>query len=168
MGLFGLFSKNKKSIELDLNRSNTNKAMMREIFDKKVENSADYKLVYAYSEDINSTNFVVLRTVSYKYRSFIIGYNEQDLSLAFLEISPDFNHVGEVMIYKPQDVKKTNFIKMVGSYYLQYGNSFKKEFFNFFVPETIDDIGYDEETFVYIDQRTEHSDWVSFWNKFCK
>ena len=97
---------------------------------------------------------VYKRQVSYKYRSFILGYKKSDLSLVFLEVSPDLTQVGEELLYRPQDVKKTNFTKMVGSYYLQYGNSFKKEFFNFFVPKTIDDIvnhdWYDEETFTYI------------------
>lgn len=170
MGLFGLFG-GKKEVELDKAKSDRNKSLMREIFDKKVDNGSEYKIIYAYSEDIGGANFAVLRTVSYKYRSFILGYKKSDLSLVFLEVSPDLTQVGEELLYRPQDVKKTNFTKMVGSYYLQYGNSFKKEFFNFFVPKTIDDIvnhdWYDEETFTYIDQREEHSDWVEFWNKFC-
>ena len=171
MGLFNLFG-GKKAVELDNVKSNENKNRMREIFDKQVDNGSEYKIVYAYSEDISGANFVALRTVSYKYRSFILGYKEDDLSLVFLEVSPDLNQVGEALLYKPQDVKKTNFTKMVGAYYLQYGSSFKKEFFNFFVPETIDDIvnhdWYDEDTFTYIDQREVHGSWVNFWNKFCK
>ena len=161
MGLFGLFG-GKKEVELDKAKSDGNKSLMREIFDRKVDNGSEYKIIYAYSEDIGGANFAVLRTVSYKYRSFILGYKKSDLSLVFLEVSPDLTQVGEALLYRPQDV---------GSYYLQYGNSFKKEFFNFFVPKTIDDIvnhdWYDEETFTYIDQREEHSDWVEFWNKFC-
>ena len=171
MGLFNLFG-GKKAVELDKVKSDENKNRMREIFDKQIENGSEYKIVYAYSEDIGGANFAVLRTVSYKYRSFMLGYKEDDLSLVFLEVSPDLNQVGEALLYKPQDVKKTNFTKMVGAYYLQYGSSFKKEFFNFFVPETIDDIvnhdWYDEETFTYIDQREVHDSWVDFWNKFCK
>ena len=171
MGLFNLFG-GKKTVELDKVKSDENKNRMREIFDRQVDNGSEYKIVYAYSEDIGGANFVVLRTVSYKYRSFILGYKEDDLSLVFLEVSPDLNQVGETLIYKPQDVKKSNFTKMVGAYYLQYGSSFKKEFFNFFVPETIDDIvnndWYDEDTFTYIDQREVHGSWVDFWNKFCK
>jgi hypothetical protein len=169
MGMFGLFGGN-KAVELDKDRSEENKNRMREIFDSKVDNGSNYNIVYAYSEDINGTNFVVLRTVSYKYRSFILGYNENDLSLVFLEVSPDLSQVGEALAYKPQDVKKTNYAKMAGSYYLQYGSSFKKEFFNFYVPETIDEIvnhdWYDEDTFTYVDQREEHIGWVEFWNKF--
>ena len=171
MGLFGLFG-GKKTIELDKVKSDENKNRMREIFEKQVDNGSEYKIVYAYSEDIGGANFAVLRTLSYKYRSFILGYKEDDLSLVFLEVSPDLNQVGKALLYKPQDVKKTNFTKMVGAYYLQYGSSFKKEFFNFFVPETIDDIvnhdWYDEDTFIYIDQREVHDSWVDFWNKFCK
>ena len=171
MGLFGLFG-GKKTVELDKAKSYENKNRMREIFDAKVNNGSEYKIVYAYSEDIGGANFAVLRTVSYKYRSFILGYKEDNLSLVFLEVSPDLNQVGETLIYKPHYVKKTNFTKLVGAYYLQYGSSFKKEFFNFFVPETIDDIvnhdWYDEDTFTYIDQREVHSSWVDFWNKFCK
>lgn len=171
MGLFNLFG-GKKTVELDKVKSDENKNRMREIFDKQVDNGSEYKIVYAYSEDIGGANFAVLRTVSYKYRSFILGYKEDDLSLVFLEVSPDLNQVGKALLYKTQDVKKTNFTKMVGAYYLQYGSSFKKEFFNFFVPETIDDIvnhdWYDEDTFVYIDQREVHNSWVDFWNKFCK
>lgn len=174
MGLFNLFGLlgGSKTVELDKVKSDENKKRMREIFDTKVDNGSEYKIVYAYSEDIGGANFAVLRTVSYKYRSFILGYKENDLSVVFLEVSPDLNQVGEALVYRPQDVKKTNFIKMVGSYYLQYGSSFKKEFFNFFVPETIDEIvnhdWYDEDTFTYIDQRDEHSGWVDFWNKFCR
>ena len=171
MGLFNLFG-GKKTVELDKVKSDENKNRMREIFDRQVDNGSEYKIVYAYSEDIGGANFVVLRTVSYKYRSFILGYKEDNLSLVFLEVSPDLNQVGETLIYKPHDVKKTNFTKMVGAYYLQYGSSFKKEFFNFFVPETIDDLvnhdWYDEDTFTYIDQREVHGSWVDFWNKFCK
>ena len=171
MGLFNLFG-GKKTVELDKVKSDENKNHMREIFDKQVDNGSEYKIVYAYSEDIGGANFAVLRTVSYKYRSFILGYKEDDLSLVFLEVSPDLNQVGKALLYKTQDVKKTNFTKMVGAYYLQYGSSFKKEFFNFFVPETIDDIvnhdWYDEDTFTYIDQREVHGSWVDFWNKFCK
>ena len=171
MGLFNLFGV-KKTVELDKVKSDENKNRMREIFDRQVDNGSEYKIVYAHSEDIGGANFAVLRTVSYKYRSFILGYKEDNLSLVFLEVSPDLNQVGETLIYKPQDVKKTNFTKMVGAYYLQYGSSFKKEFFNFFVPETIDDLvnhdWYDEDTFTYIDQREVHGSWVDFWNRFCK
>lgn len=170
MGLFGLFGG--KKVELDKAKSDENKALIRKIFDNQVENGSEYKVIYAYSEDIGGANFAVLRTVSYKYRSFILGYKEDDLSLVFLEVSPDLSQVGEALLYRPCDVKKTNFVKMVGSYYLQYGNSFKKEFFNFFVPQTIDDIvnqkWYDEDTFTYIDQSEEHGSWVDFWGKFCK
>lgn len=172
MGLFDLFGGSKKAVEPDKAKSDENKNRMRELFDSSVADGSAYKIVYAYSEDIKGANFVVLRTVSYKYRSFIIGYRESDMSLVFLEVSPDLTQAGEALAYKPQDVKKTNFIKMMGAYYLQYGSSFKKEFFNFFVPEKIDDIlnqqWYDEETFTYVDQREEHGSWVAFWNQFCK
>ncbi|MBS6062785.1 hypothetical protein [Criibacterium bergeronii] len=172
MGFFDFLGGNKKTAELDKNKSDANKLEMRKIFDSKVQDSSEYKIVYAYSEDIGGANFAVLRTVTYKYRSFILGYTDKDLSIVFLEVSPDFSQVGEALTYRPEDVKKTNFTKMVGSYYLQYGNSFKKEFFNFFVPETIDDIlnldWYDEQTFAYVDQREEHSSFVDFWNKFSK
>lgn len=170
MGLFGLFGST-KSIELDEKRSDASKLAMRELFDKHIEKGTEYKIIYAYSEDIKGANFAVLRTVSYKYRSFILGYKESDLSLVFLEVSPDLTQVGDSMIFRPANVKKTNFVKLVGSYYLQYGSSFKKEFFNFFVPEKIENIvnhdWYDEETFAYVDQRDEHFGWVEFWNKFC-
>lgn len=64
MGMFGLFGSN-KAVELDKDRNDENKNRMREIFDSKVDNGSDYNIVYAYSEDINGTNIVVLRTVSY-------------------------------------------------------------------------------------------------------
>lgn len=171
MGLFGLFER-KKQVTLDNAKSEHNKALMRQLFDQKVAKGADYQIVYGYSEDIGGANFLVIRTVSYKYRSFILGYNERDLSLVFLEVSPDLTSVGAPLIYTPEDVKKAHYTSMVGSYYLQYGSAFKKEFFNFFVPETIDDIvnhnWYDEETFPYVDQREEHQNWVNFWNNFSK
>ena len=98
--------------------------------------------------------------------------NKKRMRELFLEVSPDLSQAGEPYTYKPQDVKRVNFIKMTGAYYLQYGNSFKKEFFNFFVPKYVDEIlnndWYDEETFAYVDQRDEHSSWVEFWNHFCR
>ena len=65
MGLFGLFG-GKKTVELDKAKSYENKNRMREIFDAKVNNGSEYKIVYAYSEDIGGANFSVLRTVFYK------------------------------------------------------------------------------------------------------
>ncbi|WP_278909023.1 hypothetical protein [Faecalicoccus pleomorphus] len=172
MGLFSLFGGNSQGTVLDREKSDENKKRMREIFDAKVENGSQYHIVYAYSEDIRGANFAVLRTVSYQYRSFILGYRDSDLSLVLLEISPDLQQSGDALCYRAQDMKKTNFNKMVNSYYLQYGNAFKKEFFHIFVPKTIDDIlnldWYDEEMFPYIDQREEHSGWTAFWNQFCQ
>lgn len=66
----------KKEVELDKAKSDGNKSLMREIFDRKVDNGSEYKIIYAYSEDIGGANFAVLRTVSYKYRSFILGYKK--------------------------------------------------------------------------------------------
>ena len=60
MGLFDMFL-GKKEVPLDQARSDGNKARMREIFDREVESGADYKLVYAYSEDVRGANFAVLR-----------------------------------------------------------------------------------------------------------
>ena len=51
MGLFNLFG-GKKTVELDKVKSDENKNRMREIFDKQVDNGSEYKIVYAYSEDI--------------------------------------------------------------------------------------------------------------------
>lgn len=171
MGLFGLFGGSKSEVEVDNSRNDGNKKRMRELFDSHVEDGSSYQIVYAYSEDIQRASLVVIRTFSCKFRSFVIGYRESDLSLVFLEVSPDLSQAGEPYTYKPQDVKRVNFIKMTGAYYLQYGNSFKKEFFNFFVPKYVDEIlnndWYDEETFAYVDQRDEHSSWVEFWNHFC-
>ena len=172
MGLFSLFGGNSQGTVLDCEKSDENKKRMREIFDAKVDNGSQYHIVYAYSEDIRGANFAVLRTVSYQYRSFILGYRDSDLSLVLLEISPDLQQSGDALCYRAQDMKKTNFNKMVNSYYLQYGSAFKKEFFHILVPKTIDDIlnldWYDEEMFPYIDQREEHSGWTAFWNQFCQ
>ena len=51
MGLFGLFG-GKKEVELDKAKSDGNKSLMREIFDRKVDNGSEYKIIYAYSEKI--------------------------------------------------------------------------------------------------------------------
>ena len=82
MGLFGLFG-GKKEVELDKAKSDENKSLMREIFDRKVDNGSEYKIIYAYSEDIGGANFAVLRTVSYKYRSFILGYKKKRFKFSF-------------------------------------------------------------------------------------
>ena len=58
MGLFNLFG-GKKIVELDKVKSDENKNLMREIFDKQVDNGSEYKIVYAYSEDIGGANFAV-------------------------------------------------------------------------------------------------------------
>lgn len=170
MGLFDLFGGNKKKMEFDKEKSDANKKLMREVFDSHVENGSEFSLVYGYSEDVNSANFVVLRTVSYRYQSFIIGFRRSDLSIVFLEVSSDLSQVGKYRLYRPQDIKKANHVKMMGSYYLQYGSSFKKEFLNFFVTEGIDEIskleGFCEGEFLYVDQKEEYPDWQVFWTAF--
>lgn len=170
MGFFNLFG-GKKAVEVNTEKDSANKKLMREVFDQAVENGPSYKIVYAYSEDVKSSNFLV-RTVSYKYTNLLIGFNDSDLSLVILEVSPDLSQAGTPVVYKPADIKKTNFIKFTHTYYLQYGSALKKEFFNFVVPESVSDITkldwYEEDRFLYVDQKDIHAEWVSFWNKFTK
>lgn len=172
MGLFGKLFGGKNEIVLDRARSDQNKATLRTLFDQKVANPEQYQIVYGYSEDIGGMNFGILRTVSYKYRNFIIGFNTSERSLVFLEITPDLSQTGEQFHFTSQNIKKAKTVKMLDGYYLQYGNAMKKEYFNFKVVGAIDDVlnedGYEDNFFVYVDQTEEKKQWQQFWNQFCQ
>lgn len=172
MGFFDAFKSFRKPVEVDQAKSDDTKARMRTLFDSQIEEGSSYQIAYGFSEDIRGANFGFGRTLSYQYQNFILGFRNSDSRLVLLAISPDLFEAGEPISYTPESVKKTNYIAMTGQYYLQYGSSFKKEFFNLFVPKTLDEIVsldfYDEESFLYVDQSQEEASWADFWQNFSK
>lgn len=172
MGLYNRMFGGGTRVQLDTEKSDDNKRRMRNIFNSKVKDGDQYKLIFGYSENIGETNFSVLSTVAYKYRNFIIGYRESDLTLVLIEIEPDLNESGDPITLKSEDLKRADFDQEKGSYYIQYGSTFRKHFFDIFVPKTVDEINnqdyFDQDTFLYIDQSAEHDSWVSFWDKYSK
>ena len=172
MGLFDAFKSFRKPVEVDQAKSDDTKARMRALFDAQVEEGPSYQVAYGFSEDIRGANFGFGRTLSYTYQNFILGFRDADTALVLLPVSPDLSESGELIRYTPETVKKTNYIAMTDQYYLQYGSSFKKEFFNLTVPKTLDDIVlldfYDEDSFSYVDQEQEAAAWADFWRQFSK
>ena len=53
----GLFNHLFKGPQVDMEKSNANARKMRELFNSKVENGDDYKIIFGYSEDVSRFNY---------------------------------------------------------------------------------------------------------------
>ena len=74
----GFFSKLFKGPEPDMEKSNANARKMRELFNQKVENGEDYKLIFGYTEDVSWFNYGFVHGSKTKIGNLIVGWKEAD------------------------------------------------------------------------------------------
>ncbi len=157
MGLFG-FGKKK----WDEEKSDANKAKMRELFNSVVEDGASYQIVYGFGLDVTRSTIIVASKVTYEYASIIVGYREQDMSIVFVQTTPDLDVCSEPMIFKREDIKKAKITTGMYTIYKQGGMMAGYEQFS-----VIED--NDENYLVYCHQKEEADKFHDFWkNKYSK
>ena len=77
----GFFSKIFKGPEVDMEKSNANARKMRQLFDQAVDNGADYKLIFGYTEDVSRFNYGFVHGSKTKIGNLIVGWNEDSQTI---------------------------------------------------------------------------------------
>ena len=157
MGLF-----NKKQKVWDEERINENKSKMSALFNHVIEDNEGYKIVYAYSSSVKTSNYIIARKTTYTYTSLIIGYREADMSIIMLQTTPELEGCSDPVIFRKGEIKKAKFVQ--GGYTIYHKGGIMAGYTQFYVADEYDD----ESLFVYLKQNEEAQDWHDFWTAFSK
>lgn len=102
----GFFSKIFKGPEVDMEKSNANARKMRQLFDQAVDNGADYKLIFGYTEDVSRFNYGFVHGSKTKIGNLIVGWNENSQTIVALPTVPDLSGCGEPTYYRRSEILK--------------------------------------------------------------
>ena len=144
-----LFRKKKWDIE----RSEQNKGLIRQLFSQAMPDGDTWKIVYGYGLNIKTSDYIIARKTTYTYTSLIIGYRESDMSIALLQTTPELEGCSEAEIFTRDSIKKAKISTGMYTIYHQGGIM----------------AGYstdDEDYLVYIYQPEEHEDFAKFYKRF--
>ncbi|PIE98646.1 MAG: hypothetical protein CR988_02255 [Treponema sp.] len=155
MGLFGFGKK-----EWDEEKSDSNKARMKELFSRTVENSESYTVVYGFGLNVKNSNYIVARKVTYQYTSLIIGYRESDMSVVLLQTTPELEGCSEPEVFKRDEIKKAKVT--MGQYTIYHQGGLMAGYTQFSVIED-----NNEDYLVYCHQKEETDKFQQFWKKYC-
>lgn len=97
-----LFRKKKWDIE----RSEQNKGLIRQLFSQAMPDGDTWKIVYGYGLNIKTSDYIIARKTTYTYTSLIIGYRESDMSIALLQTTPELEGCSEAEIFTRDSIKK--------------------------------------------------------------
>lgn len=97
-----LFRKKKWDIE----RSEQNKGLIRQLFNQAMPDGDTWKIVYGYGLNIKTSDYIIARKTTYTYTSLIIGYRESDMSIALLQTTPELEGCSEAEIFTRDSIKE--------------------------------------------------------------
>lgn len=97
-----LFRKKKWDIE----RSEQNKGLIRQLFNQAMPDGDTWKIVYGYGLNIKTSDYIIARKTTYTYTSLIIGYRESDMSIALLQTTPELEGCSEAEIFTRDSIKR--------------------------------------------------------------
>lgn len=157
MGLFG-FGKKKT---WDIEKIDENKKKMKVLFHQVVEDADTYEVLYAYTSDVKTSNYIIARKTTYLYGSLILGYRKSDMSIVLVDTSPELDGCGEPRIYKRSELKKAKVVQ--GENILYHQGGIMAGYSKFCVAEC-----YDEDYFAYIEQEKEAAKFNEFWPVYMK
>jgi len=112
-----LFRKKKWDIE----RSEQNKGLIRQLFSQAMPDGDTWKIVYGYGLNIKTSDYIIARKTTYTYTSLIIGYRESDMSIALLQTTPELEGCSEAEIFTRDSVKKAKISTGMYTIYHQGG-----------------------------------------------
>lgn len=157
MGLFG-FGKKK---EWDLARSNANKEKMKALFQHVVEDHNQFDIVYAYSTNIKSSNYILARKTTYTYTSLIVGFRKADMKIVILQTTPELEGCSDPEIFTKDSIKKAKMVQ--GGYTLYHKGGLMAGYTQFYLADE-----NDEDYLAYVYQPEETMKWEEFWKEFSK
>lgn len=153
MGLFG------KKKEWDIAKSDSNKSRLRELFNGVMEDGDSWNILYGYSEDIKTSNYILARKTTYTYTSLIIGYRESDMSIALVQTTPELEGCSEAEIFRKDSIKKAKIT--MGNYIIYHQGGLTAGYTSFVAQE-----GNDDKIIAYIWQPEEVKRFDEFFKSF--
>lgn len=154
MGLFGFGKKT-----WDMEKSNANKEKMHALFHQVVPEADTYEILYAYTSDVKTSNYVVARKTTYLYGSLILGYRRSDMSIVLIDTSPELDGCGDPKFFKRDELKKVKLVQAEFCLYHQGGIMAGYDKFSLMD-------SYDDDYFAYIYQPEEAAKFDTFWAEF--
>lgn len=148
-----------KKKEMDQTRVAENKAKMRALFDQVVADKDGYEIVYGFSQDVKTSNYILASKTTYTYTSLIIGYRVSDQSIILIQTTPDLEGCSDPIRYTMADLKKVKIVQ--GQYCLYHQGGLMAGYTSFCILDRCD-----EDFFVYVDQSAECDQWCNFWEGF--
>ena len=157
----GFFSKIFKGPEVDMEKSNSNARKMRQLFDQAVDNGADYKLIFGYTEDVSRFNYGFVHGSKTKIGNLIVGWNEDSQTIVALPTVPDLSGCGEPTYYRRSEILKAYRNKYPTDAFVIYPD--KKGYLAINAYDWLDD----EKLYVYVSQEEELAAFTDFFmNRF--
>ena len=159
----GFFSKLFKGPEPDMEKSNANARKMRELFNQKVENGEDYKLIFGYTEDVSRFNYGFVHGSKTKIGNLIVGWKEADQTIVVVPTVPDLSRCGEPAYYRRPEILKAYRNKYPTDAFIIYPD--KKGYIGINAYDWLED----EKLYVYVSQEKELAEFTDFFmNRFAK
>jgi hypothetical protein len=105
-------------------------------FKEVVPEAERYSVVYGCGVDVGLMDYLVVRTTTYKYTSYLIGYDRIKPTILLLPVDVDLTRHGRPVILRKSENKSVKFSKLTGEYTVK-NNTLKKKYVQFSVPECI-------------------------------
>lgn len=102
----GFFGKLFKGPQVDMEKSNANAKKMRELFNQAVEQGDGYQIIFGYTEDVSRFNFGFVHGSKTKIGNLIVGWDEQNMTIAVVPTVPDLSGCGEPTYYRRSEILK--------------------------------------------------------------
>ncbi|MEQ2455459.1 hypothetical protein [Flavonifractor hominis] len=157
----GFFKKLFKGPEIDQAKSDANAGKMRLLFDQVVENGANYRLIFGYTEDVSRFNYGFVHGSRTKIGNLIVGWNETDLTIVVVPTVPDLSGCGEPTYYRRGEILKAYRNKYPTDAFVIYPD--KRGYIAINAYDWLED----ESLYVYVSQEKELADFTDFFqNRF--
>ena len=159
----GLFSKLFKGPEIDQAKSDANAKKMRALFDQVVENGANYRLIFGYTEDVARFNYGFVHGSKTKIGNLIVGWNEASQTIVVVPTVPDLSGCGDPTYYRRAEILKAYRNKYPTDAFIIYPD--KRSYIGINAYDWLED----ESLYVYVYQEAELAAFTEFFlNCFTK
>lgn len=155
----GLFNHLFKGPQVDMEKSNANARKMRELFNSRVENGDDYKIIFGYSEDVGRFNYGFVHGSKTKIGNLIVGWKEEDVTIVVVPTIPDLSECGEPTYYRRNEILKAYRNKYPTDAFIIYPD--KKSYIGINANDWLDD----EKLYVYVSQEKELEEFTDFFKQ---
>ena len=157
----GLFGKLFKGPEIDMEKSRANAAKMRTLFNQVVKDGDNYRLIFGYTEDVSRFNYGFVHGSKTKIGNLIVGWDEENLTIAAVPTVPDLSGCGDPTYYHRDEIWKAYRNKYPTDAFVIYPD--RKGYLAINAYDWLED----EKLYVYVSQEEEQKAFTDFFmNRF--